>query len=1000
MALQKQGINIPFGQGIETKQDPNQVAAGKMLMLENAVFDTDGLLQKRNGFAEIGAQPSSGITTLATLNGSLLASSNNLYAYSADTTSWLNQGTVQPVGLEVQPLVRTSNSQTAPDMAMAPNGLVCVTYVESSQAYYRIIDSATGQLVVGATALPATAANPRAFFVGIYFVITFGATVAASPHLQYVAIPYNMPTSPTAATDITTAISAIGAAYDGYVANNNLYLAWNGNDGGGAIRFAYLSSGLTVSATKIVAGFAATLIALTADNSGSTPVIWCSFWTSTGNNGYSTALSQSLISILAPTQIIAGVAISELSLVATAGVANTIYQVTNNYTYVAVRSDYLQTRTCTVAGVLGTANTILRGVGLASKAFYGSDGNTYALVAYSGAYQPSYFLINFSGNVLCRLAYSNGTGYASSLVLPNVISNNGKYYVAYLLKDLLVSVNKAQGVANVAGIYSQSGVNLASFDIVTGTQSSSEIASSLHLTGGQLWQYDGIKPVEHGFHVWPEDVACTTATGSGALVAQQYYYSFCYEWTDGAGNLHRSSPSVPKGQITTTASSTNTLKVPTLRLTAKTGSNLVRIVGYRWSTAQQSYYQFTSITSPTANDTTVDFVTITDALADSAILGNTLLYTTGGVIENIAAPASTTSTLLKSRLWLVDAEDQNLLWYSKPVLAGTPVEMSDLFTLYVPPTIGTQGSTGKVRAISGMDDKLIIFKQNAIYYVTGNGPDITGANNDFSDATFITSTVGCANPGSIVFQPDGIMFQSDKGIWLLQRNLQTVYIGAPVQAYNNDTVLSAVQVPGTNQVRFNLDSGVVLMYDYQQGQWGTFSGVPGISSVIYNNTHTYLSNYGKVYTETSGAYLDGSNPVLIRFTTAWLKLTGLQGYQRAYAMYLLASYFSPHKLQVDIAYDYDSNTRQRTVITPTNYNGTYGSGALWGSDATFGGNSAVEQWRIFFATQKCQSLQITVTELYDASYGVVAGAGFTSSGINVLVGVKSSVPKLASGQSA
>ena len=74
-----------------------------------------------------------------------------------------------------------------------------------------------------------------------------------------------------------------------------------------------------------------------------------------------------------------------------------------------------------------------------------------------------------------------------------------------------------------------------------------------------------------------------------------------------------------------------------------------------------------------------------------------------------------------------------------------------------------------------MDDKLIIFKKDAIYYITGTGPDNTGANGTFSDATFITSTVGCANPSSIVLMPNGIMFQSDKGIWLLDRQLGTTY---------------------------------------------------------------------------------------------------------------------------------------------------------------------------------------------------------------------------------
>ena len=38
--------------------------------------------------------------------------------------------------------------------------------------------------------------------------------------------------------------------------------------------------------------------------------------------------------------------------------------------------------------------------------------------------------------------------------------------------------------------------------------------------------------------------------------------------------------------------------------------------------------------------------------------------------------------------------------------------------------------------------------------------------------------------------------------------------------------------------------------------------------------------------------------------------------------------------------------------------------------------------------QKCESLQIKVSEVYDPSLGVQAGAGLTLSGMNFIIGVK------------
>lgn len=999
MAIQKQGYSIPFGQGVDTKTDPNQVPAGKMLALQNVVFNK-GQLQKREGFSDLSLLPNSEQTTITTLNNNLLATGSNLYAYSQESNQWFNQGIIQPVNLSTQALTRNSTSQVASDAAVANSGLSCIVYMDTSVAYYQISDSLTGQMIVPRTALPATAINPRAYVLGRYFIITFMATVAGSPHLRYISIPQLMPNSPSAAIDISSAVSSINAGYDAYVANNYLFCAWGGS--GGTIKLASLSSSLVVSATHTIVGHTSDLMSVTADISGPTAVIYATFWNTGDNNGYTIAVTPNFVDIFAPVLTINNLEITELTSVATGMTCKIFYQVTNEYSYASVRSDFINKTSITQAGAPGSTLVMLRSVGLASKAFIDTSGIVYMLTVYGGAFQPSYFLASEAGNIIMRLAYSNGSGYMSTQVLPNVNLNALPYIsISYLIKDLLVSVNKTQGAPNVAGIYTQTGINLATFQINQSEQYSSEIARTLELTGGMLWQYDAIKPVEQGFHVWPEDLLVTTNAAGGSITDQQYFYVFTYEWTDGQGLLHRSAPSVPTGQLTAGGNtSTNTINVPTLRLTYKTGQNPVRLVGYRWSAAQQNYYQFTSITSPIINNSAIDSIAVVDTLADSAILGNTLLYTTGGVIENIAAPANNATTLFRNRLFLIDAEDTNLLWYSKEVIEATPVEMSDLLTMYVAPTAGAQGSTGPIKALSSMDDKLIIFKKDAIYYVTGNGPDATGANNNFSEPIFITGTVGCSNQKSIVMTPQGIFFQSDKGIWLLGRDLSSQYMGAAVERYNGIEIKSALSIPNTNEVRFTLADGTVLMYDYYYAQWGTFNGIPAISSTLYNGLHTYLRSDGIVRQQSPSQYLDGANPVLISFTTAWFQLTGLQSFQRAYHFYFLGKYLSPHKLNVQIAYDFDPAITQTTIISPNNFNPAYGIITPYGAGAVYGGSSNIEQWRVFLNKQKCQSFQLTVTEMYDATFGVMAGAGFTMSGLNLVVGGKSTYPKLPSSESA
>lgn len=991
MALQKSSVNINFAQGLNTKVDPNQVPVGQFLALQNSVFTTGNRLTKRNGYGSLTSLPNSNQTTLTTYNSNLIATGSDLFAYSADNGTWIDKGNIQPINLSVKSVVRNSNSQTSPDSSVASNGLICVAYNEGSGAFYQINDSVTGQQILSKQALPSGAQNPKVVVLGNFFIVTFTYSNAGTPNLAYIPVSMSNPTVPGATIQLSAQVASTTTAYDICLLNTYLYFVWNGSDA--TIKAKFMDVTQIQSSNTVVATAQASRISVTTDGVMNRNRIWVTYIDSSTHNGYSICYSNFFSStILASTQVITNMAINALSTICDlTGILNIFYEVNNTYGFTPnAATHYINTVTVTSGGAVSSTTTILRSVGLASKAFITSLGSIYMMAAYGETSQPTYFLITALGAIYARLAYSNGGGYVNTISLPSVSSLGSTYYCSYLFKDFLTSVNKTtdQGLPSAA-LYTQTGVNIVEFQINQTGQYSSEIAADLHLTGGMLWMFDSVKPVEHGFHVWPENIALTTSASGGTITAGTYFYQFTYEWTDNQGKLHRSAPSIPVSAGTLSGSTSSvTINVPTLRLTYKTSPNAVRIVGYRWSVLQQAYYQFTSVTSPVANDPTIDYVTITDTSSDSQILGNTLLYTTGGVVEDIAAPACIASCLYRNRLILLDAEDQNLLWYSKQVLEDTPVEMSDLFTIYIAPSTGTQGSTGPLTAVSAMDDKLIAFKKNAIYYITGNGPDNTGSNNDFSDPIFITSSVGCPNPASIVLMPSGLMFQSDKGIWLLGRDLSTQYIGAAVEAYNSFTVKSASTIPGTNQVRFVMSNGLTLMYDYFYNQWGTFSTLSAVSATLFNDLHTYLNSSGQVYQETPGSYLDGSNPVLMSFTTSWVSLAGLQGFERFYFMYLLGTYYTPFLLNMQISYDYNSYSGQSIMVSPDNFTPPWGGEPVWGSSPPWGGPGNTFEARIFPQVQKCETFQISMKEIYDPSFGVQSGAGLSLSGLNLIIGAK------------
>lgn len=1159
--LVKQGVDISFAQGLDTKTDPKRVTMGKFVQLENMVFNKGGLLQKRNGYADLTSLDST-YKYLTTFNGNLTGLGQNIAAYNTGNDTFVKKGNIQPLSLNTLPLLRNNLNQISCDSAIAPNGTICTVYREISldptninftvASKYVIADSVTGQNITAPANIPNAGGHigggVRVFLLGEYFIMVFQNLISGTQHLQYIAINSNQPSIVGSNTDISSSISVVGViAFDAYLANERLYVAYNISSGGQKVDIKYLTTSLVLSGANGVP-YTASIVSVTADITSQIPTIYINFYTSGNGNSYSAAFDGNLNLIMSPVVLTSTGTILNMTSSAQNGTCTVFLEVSNNYSYdSSIPTHYIESvsvtplartfdsvfssgsGTITVSSATGLANgmsvvdnttatnipdgttftisgttltlsnntagnslsspgdvltaatvsatiIILRSVGIASKSFI-MNGIIYLLTVYDSPYQPTYFLVNGSMStsaapvIISKLAYSNASvepyhplnganaylpeGIPSASINGNIVS------MPYLYKDLVEAVNKNTNVTSgtqTAGIYSQAGINLVSFDIGSSTIDTAEIGNDLHISGGFLWMYDGYLPVEHNFFLWPDSIegatqadptptgtvtstsanitamssvagitigmavsgtgipanttilgiistssvqmsAAATGTHAGETITftgnqadQQYYYQVTYEWSDNQGNQFKSAPSIPITVTTSAGNSSVVLNIPTLRLTMKT-ANPIKICVYRWSTAQQIYYQVTSITSPTLNDTTIDSISYIDVFSDAQILGNNILYTTGGVVEDVNAPATNIMALFDTRLWLVDAEDPNLLWFSKQVIEATPVEMSDLFTFYIPPTTSTEQSTGPITALAPMDDKLVIFKKDFALYINGTGPDNTGANNNYSQPIFITSTVGCPNQASIVLMPNGLMFQSNKkGIWLIDRGLGTTYIGAPVENFTTNTnVTSAVNIPETNQVRFTLDSGITLMYDYYYNQWGTFSGVPAISSCIYQEYHTYLNSLGGIRQETPGMYLDGSNPVLMGFQTGPLRLGDLQNYQRAYFFYLLGSYLSPHKIQLNITYDYELGPSQTTIISPNNFSTSYGSNpsqSPYGQGSPYGGSTAIESWRVFLQRQRCMAFQIQLQEIYDSTFGVQAGAGFTLSGLNVVMGFK------------
>lgn len=986
MSLQKQLIDLAFAQGIDTKVDPNRVEAGKLLVAENITFTTGMEFNKRAGGDLLGSLDAG--VNLANYQGELVAfDGTNLSSYSPSTETFIDKGEIPGLELEITSVYQTSTAQTNQDSAYHLSGMYLYCWTDSvNGAQYVVVSASTGNQVITATNLPANSIAPKAFALGNYLIVTF--INDSTNRLSYIAIPV-FTLVPQAAVEVTTLIDPTNKQYDGVVYSNTLYLAYNASDAAGAIRITTINQYLTASTAVAKAGEeSVNCLGIFVDSALSQ--VWVAYFD--GNDiRYFVVAATSLSPILAPTTAVTGVSnILNINGYAASGIGQLFYQTQNTYSYSSVRTDFVSEVNVTNAGVVSGNAVLLRSVGLISKVF-AYNGNYYFVTAYSGALQPTYFVVNQNGTIVAKVAYTNGGGYAGTGLLTNINEiSQSQFQFAYLFKS---QVSTQQGV-----VYSQTGVNSSILNFgANNLYNSIDIGSNLNISGGFLWAYDGYGPVEQNFHVFPEDYAYTASSSSSANIsANSYSYVPLYEWTDNQGNIHRSGYGNPLPVVLGSPSSGVTVQVPTLRLTAKRNViSPVSITLYRTAptVATGIYYKVSSISMPTLNDVTIDSVAITDTLPDSAIVGNELLYTTGGVVQNTGAPSAVDTTIYKSRAILIDAENRNTWWYSKQVLQATPVELNDAFTQYADPRYGV------LTACEVMDDKLILFKENAIFYVVGNGPDNTGANNDFSDSVFVTSTVGCINPKSVVLTPDGLMFQSNKGIWLLNRGLGVSFIGAEVSAFT-EAVTGAVLVPDTTEVRFNLIDDTCLVYDYYYKQWGTYPDFDAAGSVIFDDAYTRITPTGNVLQETGNLYTDNGTPYFISLTTSWISMAGFQGFQRVYELYLKAKFRSPHVLYVSIAYDFNPNPVQVAVIRPTELaNLYYGDDPFYGSTEVYGGNSPEqEQYKISLDRQKCESIQITIREALDTD-NPVNGAGVILEALGFLIGTKSSYPRLSPNKS-
>lgn len=507
------------------------------------------------------------------------------------------------------------------------------------------------------------------------------------------------------------------------------------------------------------------------------------------------------------------------------------------------------------------------------------------------------------------------------------------------------------------------------------------VQGELCLTAGVPAIYTGEQLCEMGSHYYPwiEKIESSTSTGS-LTPLKMYQWCVVYEWRDNRGVIHRSAPSVPEEIDMPGGHKTASLHVPTLQLSERedplTHEWPVRIVIYRTEGDGSIFYREQEV----INIFSEPYITVTSTLADTDLRENEILYTDGGALANMQPPCLRHAVVHDQRVWGISRDDPCTLWISKVIQPGGEAPGFS-------PQLVTRNDVGGAHvALASLGTQIVALKEEGVYVYSGKPPDDTLANNSLNGPIPVGLHTGCVSPKSVVATPSGVAFQSKDSFWMIDRGLNVVRIGGPVE----DTVASypicrgAVLDQEREIVVFVMTSrdganGIQLVYHYMVGEWTTWAvpykwgtptptGSPPCGAAMCwrgaldkFTLHLCLPSrvlyYAHGYAADTTSYKDYSvspstaaAPNLI-VSTPWLQFANVAGFQRIRRLHLRGTKLgsavtASHTLTVQLYYNF---------ATTASHTYSYSE-----SEVAAMCTDSEEHLRIHMPVQKCKAVRVAV----------------------------------------
>ncbi len=943
--IPSQLLQFPFVSGVEEGVDPKTVKPGTLKSLKNYCWTKDGLLEKRNGTVAIDTDisPSGAITSAQRLcvhQDQLCLVSDDAFYTLSDRVGWIYGGRVPEVGLTWETTTSThADGIQSADMGVTSDGLRVIAYVKGDPTRADYASTATGQLLiqvkepngqVNIVEGPADATHCRVLINGTDWIVVFAEAAGDVKIID------------EAGTITPIANDGRFAPFD-YVrfdacmtadASGEFLLVYEEDTVPSLVIYRFTFAGVAVDLDTVDISGTYSAVSVGTSTEGNVFVVWGR----AGTSGYAVHDEATLTQTLAPVAVLASAGLSVTSVASIRFSATTAIIMTCAKT-TAPASAY-------VSGVVSTTEFDIFGGTIAE---HGTTHHARAVTKpflFNGKFYM--FMCDYgqvggmtddAANGRTRLFPGNNT------YLAEMLAENDEPHLYVGLMDLTVggcftrgslSVASVVDVENVetvlpfvfqappmAFIWAQ-GLRLAKVtvgasaprDLLRGLN----LGPELYMAGAVFSAFDSRRVFDFGFpRTTPIDVAESAASaGGGALVAGDYRYQMVPVFPSAAGIKHR-GPASPVVKYTAVLNGKVTLVWMSKSLAWKGPPTTVSLTNqfkayseiYRTEVGIEVEHKLTM--EPTENISFTE--TLVDTKADANIAGAIAvklgerpgIYTVAEY-DDYAPPASVTGHIHKDRLFVISG-DLRTLWYSKNFNEDQTVAPGFNPTAVL-------SFEEPLTALGSCDEKLIIFSAGNLWYMTGDGPAVSGDGADYSPIQ-IQTDVGCTNARSVVEVPSGLMFQCERGLYLLTRGLELQWIGKRIQdtlaAY--PVITSAVLIPSLNHVRFTCnnedgDEGVVLNFDHERGQWSVFEYTDGVAlqtpiadAIVFNDAWHFVTPGGQVYQETEANSLDDEEWVYGSLETAEVYGDGPLAYHRTRRAYLLGDKTTPCDATIQIAVD-------------------------------------------------------------------------------------------------